>query len=123
MAKLTWQQIQDWSNENKHLLIMVADPTTDEINISFNEMNAFVRFPMDKKEHGVIFNSLKKSKFKEAIDPFMTGIIDATGIDEKDEAHGMQVLHVLGGAMRSFGEATPVKRSKLEVNKKSKKHA
>lgn len=123
MAKLTWQQIQDWMNENKHLLILVADPETDEINVSFNELNAFVRFPMEDKTKGVVFNALRKSKFKEAIDPLMTGIIEATGIDEKDEAHGMQVLHVLGGSIKSFGEAAPVKRSKVEVlsRKKAKK--
>ena len=101
--KTDWPPIQDWMNQNKKLLILVASPEDDAISISFGGLNSFVRFPPGKMKDGIIYNALRESKFKEAISPLMSGIVKATGIKEKSK-HGKQILHVLGGAIQSIGK-------------------
>ena len=103
-----WEQIQAWMNENKDLLIMVASPAEDAINISYNKRNTFVKFPPTDKDKGVIFNVLRQSKFTSAIDPLMCGIIKAAGLKTK-ENNTQQVLQVIGGSIKAIGE--DIKRS------------
>ncbi len=100
--KINWQQIQEWQNDNKDKLIMVADPRDDSISISFGGLNTFVKFPGKDMEKGVVFNSLRKSKFNETIDILMTGVIQSTGMSDKEEPG--ELLKVLGGAVKTFGE-------------------
>lgn len=102
MSKSNWQQIQEWQNDNKDKLIMVADPRDDSISISFGGLNTFVKFPGKDMEKGVVFNSLRKSKFNETIDILMTGVIQSTGMSDKEESG--ELLKVLGGAVKTFGE-------------------
>lgn len=111
MDKELWQKIQDFQNENKNFLIMVASPKEDAISISFGGLNAFVRFPGKDMESGVVFNALRSSKFSEAIDPFMAGVIEATGISDKGD--GGEVLKVLGGAIKNIGEQREVLKTKI----------
>lgn len=112
-----WIKIQDFTAQNKDLLILVAMPETDEILVSYNLKNAFVKFPMERKHAGVVFNVLKKSNFDKAIDPFMNGVIKAVGLDESDK-DANQLYNVLGGSMKSIGDEH--KGSKLEVFNKKK---
>lgn len=114
MSKVNWKKVQEWQDENKDLLVMVASPREDGISISFGGLNTFVKFPGKDMEKGVVFNALRKSKFNESIDAFMTGIISATGISERDE--GGEVLKVLGGAVKAIGETR--EKSKLSNKKK-----
>lgn len=100
---IDWAKIQEFQNENKDLLIMSASPKEDSILISFGGLNTFVKFPGKDMEKGVVFNALRKSKFKTAIEPFMEGIVAATQISDKEE--GGEVLKVLGGAIKSIGES------------------
>lgn len=115
MTKERWVEVQEFQDKNKDLLFIVASPKTDEITIGFNGLYGFVKFPTTTMDKGVVFNALRKSKFNQAIDAFMTGLINATGIEEKDE--GAELLNVVGGGIKSVGIDS--KRSKLEViNKK-----
>ena len=116
MAKIDWQKFQDFSLEHKGMLCVFASPETDEIFISFNKRNAFVRFPFESKEKGVVFNALRQSKFKETIDPLMNGIIEATGITETNK-DGNELLKVIGGGVKSLG----VGGDRLKENKNAKK--
>lgn len=108
--KIDWQKFQDFQNENKDLLIMIASPKEDGISVSFGGLNTFVKFPGVDMEKGVVFNALRASKFNEAIDAFMTGFIESTGISEKDD--GGEVLKVLGGSMKVIGEKRVLKTKK-----------
>jgi hypothetical protein len=111
-----WQKIQDWVNEHSDLLIMVADPRTDTINTSYGGLNAFVRFPMESMEKGVVFNALHESNFKEAIDPLIFGVVDSTKMNEKA---ANQLLHVIGGSIKSLGvERENIKRDIIRKNLK-----
>lgn len=111
MAKTNWTKIADYALENKDLFIVFADPKSDEIFMSFNKQNAFVRFPFSDMANGVVFNALRQSKFKDAIDAFMTGIIESTGISTENKS-GNELLKVVGGGIKSLG---------LEQNKKNVK--
>jgi hypothetical protein len=111
-----WQKIQDWVNEKKDLLIMIADPRTDTINISYGGLNTFCKFPMESMEKGVVFNALRESNFKEAIEVFMAGVVKSAGIDEKN---GNQLLQVLGGSIYSLGVERENKKNEI-INKNLK---
>ena len=110
MKKPDWSKIQEYQNEHKDLLVLVASPADDSISISFGGLNTFVRFPGTDVEKGVVFNALRQSKFKESIDAFMCGIIESSGISDKDQ--GGEVLKVLGGSMKAIGE----QRETLKAN-------
>lgn len=112
MSKVNWKKVQEWQDENKDLLVIVASPREDSISVSFGGINGFVKFPGDDMEKGVVFNALRKSKFEESIDAFMTGIIESTGISDKEE--GGEVLKVIGGGMMNIG----IERAKLSKSKK-----
>lgn len=119
MDKTQWQKIQEFQNEHKDLLIMVASPKDDAISVSFGGLNGFVRFPGKDMSQGVVFNALRKSKFDVSIDPFMSGVIEASGISEKGD--GGEVLKVLGGVMKGIGEQRELAKTKLtKKNVKSK---
>lgn len=102
--KIDWAKIQEYQNDNKELMIMVADPQSDSISISFGGFNTFVRFPMKDLADGVVFNALRESSFKGAIEPFMEGVVKSTGITPKNKG-GNELLKVLGGAMQGLGAA------------------
>ena len=71
-------------------------------------------------EKGVVFSARRKSKFKESIDAFMCGIIDSTGISEKEE--GGEVLKVLGGSVKAIGEQRETLKANIKKNAKGTKN-
>lgn len=117
MDKKRWQKLQDFTDENKDLLILFASPKEDSILVTYGGLRGFVKFPGKDMADGVVFNALRKSKFGDAIDPLMTGIIEATGISDKEE--GGEVLKVLGGVVKNIGEHRETLKGKL--NKKNAK--
>lgn len=112
MTKVDFSKIQEYQNENKNLLIMVADPQSDSISISYGGFNTFVRFPMESMDKGVIFNALRESKFEEAIMPLIVGISEASGIKGTKVA-GANLLKVIGGAVKNIGIAKEKEKRKI----------
>jgi hypothetical protein len=110
--KVDWKKFLEFQDKNKEFLIMIASPREDAISVSFGGLNAFVKFPGTSMEKGVVFNCLRKSKFNEAIDIFMSGIMKATDIDEKEE--GGEVLKVLGGAVKAIGEKRELEKNNIK---------
>jgi hypothetical protein len=117
MDKKRWQELQEFANKNKDLLVMFASPREDSVFVSFGLTNGFFRFPTGDMKDGVVFNALRKSKFEEAIDPFMAGFMDTTGIDEKN---GVQLIKVMGGAMKGIGEQREIIKDNIKKNGKTK---
>lgn len=115
-----WQKLNDFANENKDLLFMIADPATDEILFTFNLMNGFVRYPMESKTSGVVFNALRASSFETAIDAFIAGVSE--GMKMKETPETGELLRNIGGHVKAFGEKTKEDRSKIikKANKKVK---
>lgn len=105
----TNQEIKDFLHSHKDLLIMVADPKTDEIVIAYNDQFAVTQYPFESMDKGIVFNALRESKFDETIDPLMVGIEKATGITVENN---QQLSHIIGGSIMNIG-----KKSKLPVNK------
>lgn len=116
MNKINWEKLAEFANENKDIFIVFASPRTDEIYSSFNGLKSFVKFPMESMDKGVIFNALRKSKFEVAIDPFMAGFMESTGIKETEE--GGELLKVIGGNLKALGvgksEVTNKKNAKTK---------
>lgn len=106
-------KIKEFLHENKDLLIFVADPKTDWMVTAFGDDFATIQFPFETMDKGLVFNALRKSKFQESIDAFMTGIEQATGITVEDN---QQLAHIIGGSIKAIGE----NRSKLSDDKKKK---
>ena len=103
MSKINWQKFQEFQNDNKDFLILIASPKDDAISISFGGLNGFVKFPpSESMDKGVVFNALRESKFNEAIGAFMAGFADGTGITPEKES-GLQIHHALGGTIKSIG--------------------
>lgn len=121
MVKVDFAKIQEYQNENKHLLIMVADPQSDSISISYGGYNAFVKFPMESMDKGVVFNALRESKFEEAISPLITGISEGTGIKGSSLA-GANLLKTIGGAVKNIGSAKENEKRKF-ISKNLKQNA
>lgn len=113
--KVNWQKFQDFQNENKDMLIMCASPKDDGISISFGGLNTFVKFPFESLDKGVVFNALRKSKFTTAIDTFIGGVVQSSGIDSKDKESN-ELLKVVGGAIKSIGEARDKQGRELRDN-------
>jgi hypothetical protein len=123
MAKIDWKKIQEYQNENKGFLIMVADPETDAVSVSYGGLNAFFKFPMESLDKGVVFNALRESGFNDAIEPFMEGVVKSTGITPKS-AGGNELLKALGGSMKSIGisKANEIRSNLKEFTSTPYKH-
>jgi hypothetical protein len=117
-----WTKIQDWANENSKLLIMVADPGTDEIYITYDKFSTFVKFPMEHKDEGVVLNALRDSKFKEAISPLVEGVVKCTGMDPMKSKGANELLKVVGGAIKQIGTAKAEEGRRLLNNFLKKDH-
>lgn len=111
MLKDQSDKLKDFLIDNKDLLIIIADPKTDRVMTGFGEIIGLVQFPFEKMEDGIVFNALRQSKFKEAIDPFMAGIEKGTGITVEDN---QQLAHIIGGSIKSIGTARAEERSALQ---------
>lgn len=111
MSKVDWSKLAEFQDANKDLLIMIASPREDSISISFGGLNGFVRFPPGEMDKGIVFNALRESKFNDAIDPFINGVMEATGI--KETGPGGELLKVLGGGIRSIGKGRELQKNKI----------
>lgn len=111
MGNRNWVKLQDFQNDNKDLLIIIACPKEDTVSISYGGLNGFVKFPQPESlDKGVIFNALRASKFNEAIEPLMAGLIKGAGFDLKNRGAN-ELLKTVGGGISSIG------REKLKVKK------
>lgn len=117
--KTNWEKLQEFQNEHKDLLIMFASPTDDAISISFGGLNSFVRFPeSESMDKSVVYNAIRESKFNEAIGAFMAGFAEGTGITP-DKPDGLQIHHILGGAIKSIGKSKGrIIKNKEKINGK-----
>lgn len=94
--------IKKFIHANKHLLIIVANPATDELVTAFSDIIAHTRFRTpDNKQLNVVLNVLKKSRFENTIDAFMQAFMEGVKIDEKDK-DGAQFVKAVGGGIRSI---------------------
>ena len=116
MTKRNWEKLQEFQNENKDLLVMFACPKEDAISISYGGYNTFVQFPKGSVDKGIVFNALRESKFIEAIEPFMEGLVKATGFNPEKSSGANELLKTLGGGMKSIGIAKAEEaRSELQI--------
>ena len=123
-TKSDFQTFSDFAIDNKDMLMLFADPRTDEIMVCFGGLNTFGRFPTRDMSEGVVFNALRQSQFASAM-PYLTDLFaEITGITT-DNNGGNEIHQFLGGSIRAIGEKRKVGKSKLETKdakiKRSKK--
>lgn len=69
--------VPEFSQANKNLIIIVADPATDEIYVTFKGAMVRGRIRSAKKNGKMLKNILSESQFNDASDAFIVGILDA----------------------------------------------
>lgn len=114
-----WAKLQEFQAGNSDLFIIIADPKTDEMSVSFQKRFGFVRFPSIDMMDGVIFNALRESKFREAIDALIAGVSHGTGITEFNKG-GNELLKTIGGAVKAVGIPVSAEGSKVQIINKKK---
>lgn len=123
MKKRDWVKLHEFSQDNKDLLIMFACPKEDAILITYGGYNTFVKFPQPESlDKGIVFNALRSSKFDDAIEPLMEGLVKA-GFDLANKG-GNELLKTLGGGIKSIGiaKAEDARSSLQVINNKPEKN-
>lgn len=99
--------IQKFLHDNKHLLFVIANPATDEIIVSYNDVSARSRF---MKGMNVILGLLKKSRFEKAVDPFTTALLET--LDARPDPETVQAVKTINGAIKAIGESPKMNMSR-----------
>jgi len=111
------EQVKKFADKNKDLLVIAANPASDEIVVFFNGYGSFVKFPKpDKIEDGTIFRMLFDSpKFNRYANDFLVGLMKAI---ETDEIKGVGLCQVVAGSVQSMNKLLGVKGKKNGKTKK-----
>lgn len=113
--KLTIDDIKEFAHANKHLLLIVGNPVTDELFVGYNDLNSFVRFSADETHRNIILQTLLQSRFASTIDEFTTGFMELLAI-KPDHAASAQLIKLVGGAMFAIGDTMDLQ----EISKSKK---
>jgi hypothetical protein len=103
---------------HKHLsdkLIIIADPSDDSLYMKFGKNFVLTKIKsMDGKNHKVVKNVLKYSRFKSNIDRFLGGMIDALQLSVQN---GNQFYQWLDGALYAISKAITIKKKETYATK------
>lgn len=104
------EQFKEFAHEHSKLLLIAANPSTDEIMVTFNDKHSFVRFPQsDDITKNIVFRMLFDSlTFKETANQFIVALMKGIGVDEKHEQSN-EVYNVIGGSLQKINEEENVK--------------
>lgn len=108
--------IQEFCHFNKDLLIIVLDPKTDEMRISYRDkiVSGTIK-SMDGKDHHVVKNVLKHSTFEREIDRVIGAIIDVMKLPLE---HGSDFFKFLDGALYNISQNLYAKKHNKDYAKK-----
>lgn len=69
--------VKEFSHQNKNLLIIVCDPETDRMFVTYKDrfVNGRIKSPLGKKSH-IVKDVLKYSRFNVTIDQFITSLVE-----------------------------------------------
>jgi hypothetical protein len=105
------EQIRDIAVDAPNLLIIAADPSTDELFVAYSALAMYGKF-----EGGVVSRAVTKESFNAAWQAFSSQLMSTVGIDQ--ETGGKFVNGVLDG-IQTIGEVLSDKHKKH--GKRSKK--
>lgn len=114
MAKKKQDSVEDlkeFAAAHPALLLIGANPVTDEILCFFGDKCTFVRFPKSEDiTNGYVFQLLHSSKlFGTAANQFLSALTKGMEIDESHQATN-QVLNVVGGSMQAINKEITKKK-------------
>lgn len=98
MEPTSLQTIQNHIHDNKHLLYIVANPATDEVLVSYQDVSALTRFAQGMN---VILRLLQKSRFEAAVSPFTSSLLQGLATKPEDS---VQFIKVANGAIKSIAD-------------------
>jgi hypothetical protein len=106
-------------HENKDLLVIICDPKTDNIYVSYKDAMAAgkIKSPTGKKLH-VIKGVLRESLFKDNIDMFITGMVETLKIPLRK---GNQFMMFLDGAVYSIAKTIQQRKKRSSANAAGKR--
>lgn len=103
--------IGEFANANSDLLVIVADPRSDNLFMSYGGVVAMNKIKsVDGKKMTVVKDVLNHSLFKKKADTFLGGLIDFMGLDEKVPGVN-QFIQWVDGALCNIAK-------KLRLNKR-----
>lgn len=104
-TKKVMEEIAEFVNGHPGFLFIVANPIRDEMLITFNNKQSFVKFPEPVDiAHGVIAGVLIDSKFNQSMGSFITGV--SKGLDSKGEnSYAMSnFIDAVGGSLEAVNK-------------------
>lgn len=97
--------VPEFMGANKDLLIIVADPKTDEVVVGFNGKLAKVALSLEGgKKDGIIKKMLKTSKFNENYGAFVVSVAQAM-FEKTVSKHSRIFFSVLDGMLFNINHA------------------
>lgn len=110
------KQLGDFAHENHDLLVIVADPKTDQMFVAYKDRMVLghVKSADGKKlrvVHDVVRQSAMKSQFDEAIDRLMGGMVDVLKLGLKE---GNQFYSFISDVLYNFQDRSKEWTAKRE---------
>jgi hypothetical protein len=101
------QLFQEFAAKHPGLLLIAANPGTDEIVTMFQNHATFVKFPATTRpEDRIVLRTLYDSiHFRDYANQFVVGMIKAVGADE---IQANQFHNAIAGSVQSINEAVAV---------------
>lgn len=77
-AKKRRLAVSEFAHKHKHLLIIVLDPVTDELYMSYRDHQVLNKIKtVDGKNHHIVKRVLKASQFRSRIDQLIVALVEA----------------------------------------------
>ncbi len=110
--------IKEFGHANKDFLIIVCDPQTDRIYVSYRDrfVNGKIKSVDGKKTH-VVKNIIKYSRFNENIDDFIASIAETLNLSF---LKGNQFFQLIDGFLFRIASSLRKKRQAGKTNKSLK---
>lgn len=96
--------VRDFAIDHPGLIVISADPTTDELFVSYKGKAVYGMF-----EGGVVAKAVTEEGFKEVWQDFMNTMATATGVDTD---RGAKFMNGVLDGIQGIGEALSVKPKK-----------
>ncbi|OLS15999.1 MAG: hypothetical protein RBG13Loki_0377 [Promethearchaeota archaeon CR_4] len=108
--------IKEFAHANKDLLIIVADPKSDRMFVTYKDkfVNGTIKSPLGKKS-SVVKDVLKYSRFNESIDQFITSLVETLHLPTwKGGAN--QFFQFIDGSMYNIAKSLRKHKTSISPN-------
>lgn len=107
------EEVRDFAHDHPDLLIVAADPDSDELFVAYNKLAMFGKF-----EGGVVANAVSKDGFKRAWQDFSNTMLQTLGTSADN---GAKLVNGVLDGLQSIGETLSTKQKPHGKGKKGGK--